>query len=889
MSSGRTAAGGLGLRARLRRSPALVGVLLGVTVCAGGAASANAATAHLSGSKLVYEAAPGEANVVSVYVDSGLGSPVGDELVVQDSVPIVPGAGCTAIDLDHVRCGHPASLHVDLGDLNDLFAPAGAGNAAADLPMVVLGGEGADVLMGGNAADRLDGGAGDDRFSEGAGDDVVIGGAGDDRFEGSPGADSYAGGDGNDVFSSDLVAAAASHHGVSITLDGVANDGQPGEGDNVGPDVEVLSGTDADDTVIGNEGANRLSGYRGHDVLVGGAGPDVLYASGSGTMSGGPGNDRLVREAADSAYDVSGGEGIDIVDYAPSPNDGSGVTISLDGVANDGLPGAHDNVESDVENVVGSPGSDVLVGDAEDNVLVGGGGADVLVGGAGRDTVDYSGLARVEVSLDGIANDGRIDAYSTLGEGDNVSADIERVIGSSADDVLVGGPGDETLDGGGGDDVLDGGPGADTLIGSAGADLVDYSSRGAPVTVDLGGPAGNDGQAGEGDTVGADVEGVAGGSGDDVLTGNDADNYFDGGPGADVIHGGGGVDLVDYSARTAAVTVDLDGQARDDGAAGEGDTVGADVEDVFAGAGDDRLIGGPGANYLDGGPGRDVLDGGPGPDTFVGGDGQDLADYGSRTAAVTVDLDDQVGDDGETGEGDTIATDVEDVQGGAGPDRLTGNDLSNVLSGGAGNDQLEGRYGMDTLRGEGGDDTVNSRDTVGDAVSCGDGNDLAILDVFDSIPGDCESFDIGQGVQQRPKPFKLPVPIPEPPPRPADRTPPAVSLRPASRLRLTTLLKRGTNVLVGCSEACRLDVSLTLAVPGRVRSNGVGVPRRKLVVGAGHVDFSAAGRARTAVVLTRAGARRLRRLRTASLELSAVAIDAAGNRQNRSVTVLFVR
>jgi Ca2+-binding RTX toxin-like protein len=45
---------------------------------------------------------------------------------------------------------------------------------------------------------------------------------------------------------------------------------------------------------------------------------------------------------------------------------------------------------SHIENVTGSQGNDLLVGDANPNVLIGGTGRNVLIGGAGADTLNAS-------------------------------------------------------------------------------------------------------------------------------------------------------------------------------------------------------------------------------------------------------------------------------------------------------------------------------------------------------------------------------------------------------------------------------------------------------------------------------------------------------------------
>jgi len=76
------------------------------------------------------------------------------------------------------------------------------------------------------------------------------------------------------------------------------------------------------------------------------------------------------------------------------------------------------------------------------------------------------------------------------------------------------------------------------------------------------------------------------------------------------------------------VSVTLEGNLANDGAAGEGDNIASDIESVndeFFGtnAGDDTLVGSAGPNLLDGGPGNDTVDGGAGNDQLKGGSGND--------------------------------------------------------------------------------------------------------------------------------------------------------------------------------------------------------------------------------------------------------------------------
>jgi Ca2+-binding RTX toxin-like protein len=115
------------------------------------------------------------------------------------------------------------------------------------------------------------------------------------------------------------------------------------------------------------------------------------------------------------------------------------------------------------------------------------------------------------------------------------------------------------------------------------------------------------------------------------------------------------------------------------------------------------IEGGPGNDTLTGGPGDDTLDGGTGADLLAGGAGTDLATYRSRTAPVTVLLD-NVANDGQAGEGDDVQT--ENVAGGVAADVLSGDAGPNLLQGRYGDDLLYGHGGNDNIDGSGGNDTT---------------------------------------------------------------------------------------------------------------------------------------------------------------------------------------
>ena len=144
---------------------------------------------------------------------------------------------------------------------------------------------------------------------------------------------------------------------------------------------------------------------------------------------------------------------------------------------------------------------------------------------------------------------------AVLGDGnDVVTAELPSVVDVAE---ISGGPGDDVIRGGRGEDRLAGGPGTDELFGFArddsflspaldGADTmhggtgigdeVDYSSRRAPLTIDLDGRA-DDGERGERDRIDGDVEDLYGGSAADRITSFNQPSTLAGGAGNDVIGG----------------------------------------------------------------------------------------------------------------------------------------------------------------------------------------------------------------------------------------------------------------------------------------------------------------------------------------------------------------
>jgi len=243
----------------------------------------------------------------------------------------------------------------------------------------------------------------------------------------------------------------------------------------------------------------------------------------------------------------------------------------------------------------------------------------------------------------------------------------------------------------------------------------------------------------------AGMENLRGGEGRDWYV------FADGGSVAGVVDGGAGADVLDWSAWSAAVEVDLE--------AGEASGTGGfvDIERFAGGQGYDRLMGRDLSSvwYISGidegtiyscgeAPvefaGFEELIGGADSDRFVfaspgsavrgmidGKAGVDTLDYSAWNEGVAVDL--GIGAASAVGAGEDGGVQaVENVIGGWGDDRLTGDDADNrlegnagddILAGGAGNDVLIGGSGDDTIAGGAGDDLIIGDTVLGSFFPCG--------------------------------------------------------------------------------------------------------------------------------------------------------------------------
>ena len=347
------------------------------------------------------------------------------------------------------------------------------------------GGSGNDTLHGGNGGDRLYGDAGNDtlwggddghgdRLDGGPGDDVLYPGNSDWEVGGS---DAVVGSTGNDrIVYTQATGPRAGQSlrysysdlggiGITATIDGIANRGT------------VDKGANGTDTIVDIEnpldtGGFTIEGTRSDDIFRLTLAEDQYMDA-----RGGAGNDEF-------NIDLSDGGWVRISYTWPQTLNGIDLDLAA-GRANDDGFGSVDTFIGDVPEIRGTDLSDVIRGSDNDESFIGRAGDDVIDGRGGYDRLrfDRSGVRNVSVDLQAGTATGnwgsdpftyRLDHLDSPEErlvGTFFSyriSNIERVVGSSGDDVIRGSGREERLEGRNGDDELRGRGGDDDLFGGGG-------------------------------------------------------------------------------------------------------------------------------------------------------------------------------------------------------------------------------------------------------------------------------------------------------------------------------------------------------------------------------------------------------------------------------------
>lgn len=381
---------------------------------------------------------------------------------------------------------------------------------------VMTGTEGPDSLIGTSGPDRMLGLGGNDQLTGLTGNDLLDGGTGADQLLGGSGDDEYIVDDSGDAVTeranegSDTVQSS-----VTRTLEA---------------DVEnlILTGSAAingtgnvlDNVLIGNRGANVLTGGLGNDTYVVGADDTVVESAGEGidrvqtginatlgvnvenlaltgsaSLIGSGNNLDNVLKADGSISVLAGADGDDTYVLGPNGDDDilvETVTGGIDTViAGHGvhLPANIENLTlldprvtdfasfsvvpyGSFEQLVAGYGNDLnntLIGGRANNVMDGGLGADRLIGGAGDDTyfVDHVGDVVIEQTDEGMDSVQSAVSYTLSENVENLTLGGTSPIngtGNDLDNDVRGNDASNTLDGGAGDDSLQGFGGADTYL-----------------------------------------------------------------------------------------------------------------------------------------------------------------------------------------------------------------------------------------------------------------------------------------------------------------------------------------------------------------------------------------------------------------------------------------
>lgn len=207
------------------------------------------------------------------------------------------------------------------------------------------------------------------------------------------------------------------------------------------------------DRFLGGSGDDRLEGLPGHDILVGDAGNDTLDGDdGSDQLSGSDGNDTLY--GGRNADRLHGGPGVDML---------------WGGDGNDFLNGGSGS----------GPGGGGVYGEADDDTLMWDSISTNFWGGDGFDTINYSQSDRkVVVLLDDHYDDYALPDPTGEPNPHNAHSDLERLIGSPYNDLIVGNDLPNTLEGGAGDDRIFGEGGNDQIDVQAGTGQWAYGWEG---------------------------------------------------------------------------------------------------------------------------------------------------------------------------------------------------------------------------------------------------------------------------------------------------------------------------------------------------------------------------------------------------------------------------
>jgi Ca2+-binding RTX toxin-like protein len=431
-----------------------------------------------------------------------------------------------------------------------------------------------------------------------------------------------------------------------------------------------------------------------------GNGDHVYGGLGADQVNGGPGDFDVVR--GDEGFDhMDGGGGShDIASFATDSPPGAGgfgfngVYVDLpNGIAYGagfGVGKTHGtDMLSNVEDVIGSPFDDKIVGDGQDNRIDAGPGNDTIDGGAGTNQVDGGPGSN---TCSNYSQQGSICNRSSQPAPNTTYVGVGSALDGFSTVFVVGGAADDQIQ------VLASGS-AFTVSDSAGltTDASSLTPAGTGCALDA--------SATTATCVSSSISGIdslalGGGAGADSISIDGSvprtlAAYLDGGDGNDVVNGGPEDDFI------------------------QGGESGQDMLD--GGGGDDSLQSDTGADVLSGGPGDDlmVVDFACEGEQVSGGGGKDKVGFDPDRSGVSARIGGVITSPGSNiCAAGQIANDVENLEGSGLADTLIGNGRANSLVGRGGNDTLIGKGGADDLQGGPGNDVCNGGGGHNHTASC---------------------------------------------------------------------------------------------------------------------------------------------------------------------------
>jgi Ca2+-binding RTX toxin-like protein len=477
-----------------------------------------------------------------------------------------------------------------------------------------------------------------------------------------------------------------------------------------------ITGTGANDIIVGNTAINAITGGGGNDNINAGDGNDTITGgTGNDIIAAGTGNDTIIWNT-NATGDT---DGFDIIDGGAGAID----TFNLNGRT--GLAETF-RIYTRAEAILAG----IAVSGASTEI--------VITRTVGLTTTIIAELDNIEEitvnTLNTTANNGNNPNQPDGGTNDG---DTIQIIGNFTSTSLNFNT--ITIDGNAGDDTIDissldsahrivfrSNGGNDTIVGNLrpqdvielpnGATIADYEATiedgvttltSGEQTIKFTAPDGMPQIGGEpveddDDTPPAPVAGapVVGTANADVLLGTANGETIIALGGTDTVMGGAGADVIRGDEGDDFISAQ-DGDDMAFGGAGSDDVLGGAGNDMLYGdAGSDRIFGDAGNDLINTGSGNDTAHGGDGNDMFVaeasdgndnyyGDAGSDTLDMAAITANLTVDLGTGFAGRGSASSsqsGNDTLWNVENVVTGSGNDTITASSAVNVIDGGAGND-----------------------------------------------------------------------------------------------------------------------------------------------------------------------------------------------------------